>query len=83
MTIEVKQVLDKLFNKYLAASDVVEKVDMKILEAKMHGQAAMANYLENQIYPKLQKKAYRAICDLEQTVEKLILTNNKNGRRAA
>jgi hypothetical protein len=81
MKTEGKQILDKLLNKYLIASDVVEKVDLKILEAKMNRDTALVNYLENQVYPKLQRKAYKAICDLEQATGKLILTNNKNGRR--
>jgi len=52
------QMFQPLFDAYDKASNEATDCFIASLEARKNGKTAIANYLENKMYPKLQKRSY-------------------------
>jgi hypothetical protein len=68
---EEYKTVKRLFEIYDKASNEVADCLIKSLEARRIGKTALANYLINKIYPKLQKRSYELFCKYTDACNKL------------
>ena len=68
---EKYKTVQHLFEVYDEASNKATDCLISVIEARMKGKTAIADFLENKVYPKLTEQSYRLFCKFDEAVKQL------------
>lgn len=68
---EKYKTVQHLFEVYDEASNKATDCLISAIEARMKGKTAIAEFLENRVYPKLSENSYKLFCQFDDAVKQL------------